>query len=125
MRARPLSRSIVSSCAVLLASCATTTRVERLSSSYPARESGCEVAFFQGAKPDAPYEAIGKIESHIARNFFLGGKPQLGGEGNEELRRKACDLGGDAVIVDDFVETSASEMAHLHIWATVIRLPKK
>ncbi len=38
------------------------------------------------------------------------------------MAERARGLGGTAVIVDEVLETSASEMSHLHVWATVIRL---
>ena len=110
--------------ALLLASCATTSTVERQGSKHAAKESDCEIAFFDkvDVKPTVPYETIGKVESHIAKNFFFGGRAQLEDEGHRELRAKACEIGGDGVIVEDVLQTSAAEMTHLHIWATVIRL---
>jgi hypothetical protein len=58
---------------------------------------------------------IGKFESHIEKNFFFGGKVQLKDESFKELRIKACSLKGDAVIIDDSIETSVSEMTHVHV----------
>jgi hypothetical protein len=112
-------------CVVLLASCATTTKVDTLGAARAASESDCEITFFKDAKPSAPFEVLGKIESHIARNFFFGGKARLEDEGYEELRAKACGIGGNAVVIDDHLQTSVSEMTHVHVWATVIRLPAK
>jgi len=109
-------------CIVLLASCATSTRVDAANTAYPARDSDCEITFFKDAKPSVSFETLGKIESHIAKNFFFGGKAQLEDEGYKELRAKACGIGGNAVVIDDHVQTSVSEMTHLHVWATVIRL---
>lgn len=109
--------------AVLLASCATTTRVDASSGGHASQGSDCEVAFFKDAKPGPPFETLGKIESHIAQNFFFGGKARLEDEGYAELRAKACGLGGNAVVIDDHLQTSVSEMTHLHVWATVLRLP--
>ncbi len=57
----------------------------------------------------------------ILQNFFFGGKVQLEDEAFKELRIKACELGGDGVIIDDSIETSVSEMTHVHVWATVIK----
>lgn len=125
MKACPISRWSLPACVVLLASCATTTRVDALNSTYPARESDCEITFFKDAKPTIPYEIIGKIESHIAKNAFFGGKAQLENEGYKELRQKACGMGGEAVIIDDLIETSATEMTHVHVWATVVRFSGK
>ena len=78
--------------------------------------------FYNDEKPNNPYEVIGKIESHIEKNLFFGGKAKLEDEAYKELRLKACGLGGDAVIIDDSIETSAAETSHVHVWATVIKL---
>ncbi len=107
----------------LLSACATTTKVDKLSSPYQAKAKDCKIQFFKDGQPREHYEVIGKLESHIRRNLFFGGKVQLEDEAFKELRMKACDLGGDAVIIDDHVETSASEMTHVHVWATVIKYP--
>jgi len=105
----------------MLAACATTTRVESLQSGHAARAEDCPIAFFAKEKPTGSYEAIGRIESHIAQNLLFGGAAKLQDEGYRELQRKACGLGGDAVTIDDHVTSAAAEMTHLHIWATVLR----
>ena len=110
---------------ILLTSCATTTTVDKLNSDCQSKDKNCEIQFFKdNAQPQKDYETIGKIESHIKKNFFFGGKVQLEDEAFTELRIKACGLGGDAVIIDDCIETSASEMSHVHVWATVIKYSK-
>jgi hypothetical protein len=105
----------------LLTACATTTKVDNLDSAYNAKEKDCEIRFYNDEKPNNPYEVIGKIESHIEKNLFFGGKAKLEDEAYKELRLKACGLGGDAVIIDDSIETSAAETSHVHVWATVIK----
>lgn len=106
---------------VLISACATTTKVDKLNTAYQSKDKDCEIQFFKDAQPQKSYETIGKIESHIKKNFFFGGKVQLEDEAFKELRIKACGLGGDAVIIDDSIETSVSEMTHVHVWATVIK----
>ena len=106
---------------ILLSACATTTKVDRLNSSYKAKDKNCEIEFFKENQPQKKYEEIGKIESHIEKNVFFGGKVQLEDEAYTELRTKACSLGGDAVIINDCINTSASEMSHVHVWATVLK----
>ena len=106
---------------ILVSACATTTKVDKLNSAYQSKDKNCEIQFFKDAQPQKNYETIGKIESHIKKNFFFGGKVQLEDEAFKELRIKACGLGGDAVIIDDSIETSVSEMTHVHVWATVIK----
>ncbi len=106
---------------VLLPACATTTKVDNLNSVHQAKDEECEIQFYRDDQPQTTFEAIGKIESHIEKNFFFGGKVQLEDEAFKELRIKACSLGGDAVIIDDSIETSVLEMTHVHVWATVIK----
>lgn len=108
---------------IFFVSCATDTKVERLTSDYQAESDDCEVRFYKDKndRPAESYEPVGKIESHIKKNLFFGGKVQLEDEAFEELRKKACSLGGDAVLIDDYIESSVAEMTHIHVWATVIK----
>ena len=84
----------------------------------------CSITFYKDAKPDQAYETVGKIESHIQKNFFFGGKVELEDEAYDELRQKACELGGDAVLIEDYISTAASEVTHIHLWATVVRFAR-
>ena len=108
-----------------LTSCSTTTKVDPFGSSYPANPENCEIKFFKKMTPPTePYETLGKIETHLQKNFFFGGKVHLKDDAFCELRLKACNLGGNAVIIDDYVESSASEMSHVHVWARVLKVSK-
>jgi len=106
---------------VLLSACGTTTKVDVLNSAYQSNNNDCKIQFFKDDQPKKDYEVIGKIESHIKKNFIFGGVVHLEDEAFKELRIKACNLGGDGVIIDDSIETSAGEMTHVHVWATVIK----
>ncbi len=116
---------IILSIIILLVGCATTTKVERINSPHKSNEKNCDINFYKDTKPSKSYEIIGKIESHIKKNLFFGGIVQLEDEAYSELRLKACDLGGDSVVIDDYIETSAAEMSHIHVWATVLKLTTK
>ena len=109
---------------ILLAGCATTTKVNKISSSHQEYAKDCDIQFYKDTKPSRHYAVIGTIESHIKKNLFFGGVVQLEDEAYNELRLKACDLGGDSVIIDDYIETSAAEMSHVHVWATVVKSSK-
>ena len=109
---------------ILLSGCTTTTKVEKIGSSHKQNAEDCNIQFYKDIKPSKPYVVIGKIESHIKKNLFFGGTAQLEDEAYSELRSKACDLGGDSVIIDDYIETSAAEMSHVHVWATVLKSSK-
>ena len=77
---------------IMLPACATTTKVDTLGSTYQAKDKKCEIQFFKDEQPQNNYEIIGKIESHIKKNLFFGGKVQLEDEAFKELRIKACSL---------------------------------
>jgi hypothetical protein len=103
-----------------LAGCATSTRVEPLAPHLAARPGGCDVKVIdRGGSAPTGHAAIAKIESHIKRNLFFGGRVTLRDEAYGELRSKACEIGGDQVLIDDFMESAAGEMTHVHVWATV------
>lgn len=105
-----------------LAGCATSTSVTPLAPNLAARVGRCDVNVIdRGGSAPAGFAAIARIESHIKRNFFFGGRVTLLDEAYKELRVKACDVGGDQVRVDDFMESAAGEMTHVHVWATVFR----
>jgi hypothetical protein len=108
--------------AAALAACSTTTSVTPLGLGQPSRGESCELQIVK-TQQDLPSrrELIGKIESHIQRNFFLGGRATLLDDAYRELRSKAGQLGGDSVLVDDYMESSAAEMTHVHVWASVFR----
>ena len=103
-----------------LAGCATSTRVDPLAPNLAARTGRCDVNVIdRGGVVPLGHAAIARIESHIERNFFFGGRVTLLDEAYKELRVKACEIGGDQVRVDDFMESAAAEMTHVHVWATV------
>jgi len=105
-----------------LVGCATSTVVTPSLPNVAPRSGSCHANVIDrgGAVPTG-YQEVAKIESHIQRNFFFGGRVTLLEDAYEELRVKACEAGGDQVRVDDFVESAAAEMTHVHVWATVFR----
>jgi hypothetical protein len=105
---------------VHLMGCATSTVVTPLVPMVAARKGGCHVnVIARGGAVPAGHRAVARIESHIQRDFFFGGRVSLQDEAYRELRAKACEAGGDQVRVDDFMESQAAEMTHVHVWATV------
>jgi hypothetical protein len=105
-----------------LSACATYTTVAVTNNTSQPVNAVCDVQFFNHRKPDADYETIAKIESHIQKNMFFGRKANLEGDAYDELRIKSCAVGGNAVVIDDYVESSAAEFSHVHVWASAIRL---
>ena len=100
-----------------------TTTVQRQGVEASAKPKDYTIQIFREAKPPGPYETLGKVETHVQRNFFAGGGVQLE-EAYQELRQKGCGLGGDGIIIDHVIETKATENTHIHVWATVIRTGK-
>lgn len=111
---------------MFLTACATNTAVAVVNDKYQLPEqqaaASCSVQFFRNAKPDSTYEMLAKIESHVQKNFFFGGKATLEDEAYAELRKKTCTVGGNAVLIDDYVESTASEFSHVHVWASAIKI---
>ena len=109
---------------LFLGGCATVTKVDRVGTTLPALASKCQVDVIEKTALPLKYEMIGKIETHIQGNIFFGGVVRTNDEGYKELRAKACELGGNAVVIDDSMESSSAEMRHVHIWARVLIIPK-
>ena len=108
--------------AVACSACSTTTNVTALGPAQSPKQDSCELPIVKTSQElPASRELIGKIESHIQRNMFFGGQVTLLDDAYKELRSKACQLGGDAVLVDDYMESRAAEMTHIHVWASVYK----
>jgi hypothetical protein len=115
-------RALVWLMALTLTACSTTTTVEPVGGARTARPADCEIEFVErGSSPSGAHATIARIESHVKRNRFFGGRVPLRDEALAELRRQACALGADKVRIDDIVESSASEMVHVHVWATALK----
>jgi hypothetical protein len=106
----------------LLPACATNTTVTVTGDKYQAAVPTCDVQFFSHGKPAVAYEILARIESHIQKNMFFGKTAKLEDDAFAELRVKACSVGGNAVVIDDYVESAAAEFSHVHVWASAIRL---
>ena len=107
---------------LLLTACATSTTVSVTDNKYQSTDTFCNIQFFNKSKPNVSYETLAKIESHIQKNMFFGRTAKLEDDAYAELKEKACAVGGNAVVIDDYVESRASEFSHVHVWATAIRL---
>ncbi|MQA21576.1 hypothetical protein [Rugamonas rivuli] len=107
---------------MLLSACSTTSTISVLESKYQTDQPACQVTFFKKAKPDREFETLAQIESHVQRNVFFGGDAKLEDQAYAELKTKTCNLGGNAVIINDYVESRAAEFSHVHVWATTVKL---
>jgi hypothetical protein len=115
----------------LLSACSTTSTVEMVDARTHANVTeSADVAacwasfkFFKKETPDGEFETLAKIESHVQRNFFFGRDAKLEDAAYDELKTKTCKMGGNAVIINDYVESRAAEFSHVHVWATSVKLP--
>lgn len=107
---------------LLLSACSTTSNVQMVDAKYQASQPDCAVAFFKQTKPDGKFETLAQIESHVKRNVFFGGDAKLEGEAYAELKKKTCGIGGNGVIINDYVESRAAEFSDVHVWATAIKI---
>lgn len=107
---------------LLLNACSTTSTVQVVDAKYQSSQADCAVTFFKKTKPEAKFETLAQIESHVKRNFFFGGDAKLEAEAYAELKKKTCGLGGNAVIINDYVESRAAEFSDVHVWATAIKV---
>ncbi len=107
---------------VLLSACSTTSTVDVIDAKYQANTTSCSVTFYKKIAPEGKYDTLAKIESHVQKNIFFGGNATLEDEAYAELKKKTCGIGGNAVIINDYVESRASEFSHVHVWATSIKL---
>lgn len=112
---------LIMSCVALLCACATDTTFDRAVTPVPTG-SDCRVDLYadKNIKPSRPYVLVTKAQSHIQRNIFFGGKASPD-DAYTELRKQACSLKADAVIVDDYVASTAAEFSHIYVWASLVR----
>ena len=110
-------------CAFCLWACSTTTTLEQPRAGMGSKPGNCTVDFYadRNKKPARSWQLVTRAESHVQRNFIFGGKASLQDDAFAELRKRACALGADAVIIDDYIESSALEFSHVHVWASIVR----
>ncbi|MEI7613979.1 MAG: hypothetical protein WCK63_13845 [Betaproteobacteria bacterium] len=109
---------------LLLSACATSTTVTVTGNTNQPMDS-CNIQFFNHSKPSSSYETLAKIESHVQKNMFFGRTAKLEDDTYDELRQKACAIGANAVVINDYVESTAAEFSHVHVWASAIKLNRQ
>jgi hypothetical protein len=117
-------RALCAGVLVLVAwACSTKTTLTAPPASNARTAGDCRVEIYpdRKKKPERPYEIITRAESHVQRNFFFGGKATLDDDAYTELRKQACRVGADAILIEDVIESKASEFSHIHLWAELVR----
>lgn len=106
-----------------LGACSSSTRLSVPSAAPAVSQKGCVVDIYadKNQKPDRAYRELSKAESRIRRNIFFGGKATLEDDAYAELRLQACKIGADAVIIEDYIVSSAAELSHVYVWAVLVR----
>lgn len=121
-------RFLAASALVLVAACSyTDTTVVPLDAAARDKDNtgeDCVIVFVE--EKDLPEQAlaVGSIESHIQRHIFSTGVADNEGDMRPELIEKACSIGATHVVVDDFIETRATEFSHVHAWARAFRIER-
>jgi hypothetical protein len=81
----------------VISGCAINSQVTRSSQkSFAAKSDSCNIEFFRTQRPAVAYDEIGAI--HLA-----GSVMESAADAQEALRKQACALGADAVIITDEV----------------------
>jgi hypothetical protein len=101
----------------VLAGCAAGMQYRQTGPTYPPRGSTAEIALFDRVEPPQPYERLGEINWEYHRRKFT--QPRLI-EILPELKEKAREVGGDALVVRK-LEEPANPEGTLKLVADVVR----
>jgi hypothetical protein len=104
----------------LLGGCAAGMQYQQVGPTYAPRGTVGEVKIFEKGEPPEPYDRIGQITWDYRRSKFTA--PQLQ-EIAGELRQKAYEVGGDAVVVRKLEEPRDAE-GPLKLTADVVRFKR-
>jgi hypothetical protein len=101
----------------VLAGCAAGMQYRQTGPSYPPRGSADQIEVYDRTPPPRPYEQIGEITYDYQRRKF---QPPTLAEILPELRQKAWEVGGDALVVRKNEEPKDPE-GTLRVVADVVR----
>lgn len=96
------------------------SKVELVGPKRPARPPNCEVEIFSDSKPEKRYEVVARIDVYVRRNKVTQGRQAVYEEAVPELRKQACKVGADAVIVLRQTVSSSGEFKLLYVKAEAI-----
>ena len=102
----------------VLAGCAAGLQYVQVGPTYPPRGSASEVKVFDRVEPPEPYERLGEIRWDYRRKKFT--PPRLI-EILPDLKQKAWEVGGDALIVRRLEEPQSDPEGTLRAVADVVR----
>ena len=104
--------------AALLAGCAGGMQYVQVGPNYPPRGTAAEVRVYDRVEPPTAYERLGEIRWEYRRRKFT--PPKLA-EVLSDLRQKAWEVGGDAVVIRRLEEPPTDPEAPLKLVADVVR----
>jgi len=90
----------------------------------PPREKKCEIQFFDEKEPDTPHETIGHIRVYISRDKLGGGSATPVERAKPEFRKRACQMGADAVVLIQKTVSNSGEFQTLYVKGEAIHFTK-
>jgi hypothetical protein len=127
MRMKSPQALVVCLLGTLLCSCGAKARISFVpkgAASYEARQGPCGIQVFQDSKPDRPYVEIGTINYHHERHRTSAGALKLD-TALPQIRRRACEIGADAIVNIRVTDEKRLEWAMFHVTATAVRFQEK
>jgi hypothetical protein len=106
---------------LLLGGCASGLEYKSLGPSYPPRGTAEGIQVFDRVEPPAPYDRIGTISGEHQRRKFM--PPRLI-EILPEMKQKAYEAGGDALVVRKLEEPPTDPDGVLKVEADVVRFKR-
>lgn len=96
------------------------SKVEHVGAKRPARPSNCKVDFINEGKPERLYEVVARIDVYVRRNKITQGRQAIYEEAIPELKKRACQVGADAIIVLRQTVSISGEFKLLYVKAEAI-----
>ena len=102
----------------------THSTVERRGPPLPPREKGCQLEFLD-AQSARPRDVIGVVQVWVRKENFTLGPQAVYKEAMPEMRKQACKLGAEGVVVLRQTVSSSGEFKLLYVKAEAVRFPAK
>jgi hypothetical protein len=96
--------------------------VERKGPKLPQRERNCQLEFLE-ASAERPREVVGVIQVWVTRNKITMGRQAVYEEAEPEIRKQACKLGAEGVVVEQQTVSHTGEFKLLYVKAEAVRFP--
>ncbi len=97
------------------------SKVERTGPKLASKPKDCKIEIIDKEKPERPHEEIARIEVFVRRNKITQGREAVYEEAVPELRKQACKLGADAVVVLRQRVSHSGEFKLLYVKTIAIR----